>query len=196
MDEKPPEEFSQLLQRAQAGSPEAENRFCELVNDELRGAAGALVRNQHGLAQPTSLVNEAYLRLFRKGVVDDLRNRRYFFAVAIDQMRQILRERFRTRKSQRRGGHMNRQALDAVLDQYLDDFAVANALDYMLLDEALEGLKNGGATARQYEVLRLHYFVGLQQKEIADLLDLDASVISKELRTARAKLALQLRGDS
>ena len=189
-------DFSQLLARAQAGDRQEESRFCELVNAELRRAAACLVRGKHGVAQPTSLVNEVFVRLFRKGVVEDLKNRRYFFAVAIAQLRQTHRERYRRRKSQRQGGHLERQPLEIVLDHYLDDFEASRQFEFLMLDEALERLQNGSATARQYEIIRLHYFLGWQQKEIAETLDVHQSVVSKDLKAVLAKLAVELKGDA
>lgn len=192
-------DFTMLLAAAQAGDPadparrNAEAQLCELVNAELRRAAAGLVRGGNGLAQPTSLVNEVFLKVFRKGVCDDLKNRRYFFAVAIDQMRQELRERARKRKTLTQGGHLERQPLDVALDSYLDDFQNTRQLEFLILEEALARLKSGRATSRQYEILELHFFGGLELKEIAALLHLDASVISRELKTVKAKLAMEVK---
>ena len=174
----------------------AEQLLCNLVNGELRRAAARLVRGNHQLAQPTSLVNEVFLRLFRKRICGDLKNRRYFLAVAVDQMRQILRERWRARQAQKQGGGLEQVPLDVALDHYLDGFRASNHLDFIVLDEALERLQQTRATPRQFEILKLHFFLSQEQKEIAETIGLDPAGVSRELKVALAKLKLELTGDA
>ena len=192
-DDADKDTFTRLLKVAQSGDSEAERRFCDLINDELRDQATRLVRRVgNEVAQPTSLVNELFIRLFRKGIVDDLKNRRYFFAVAIDQMRQILRERIRSRKSQKRGGHLKRVPLDIVLDQYLDDFARDTQFDFEAVDLALQRLKEDGSSARQYEVVKLRYLAGVTVEETAEMLGISPRTVANDWKLARAKMYAQL----
>lgn len=194
MDNSLPSEFTQLMQAAQQGNELAEQAFCEKVNQELRQVAERVVRGAQ--AQPTSLVNELFVRLFRKAVVPDLKNRRYFFAVAADQMRQILRERIRAKLAQKRGGGMERVPLDIALDQYLDDFQAQNRFAFQALDEALERLREGKSTARQYEVVRLRFLVGLTIDETADVLGIAPRTVRGDWLLARAKLLAELSEDA
>ena len=195
-DVSDPHEFTRLLKNAQRGDSAAEQQFCRLVNDELRREAGRLVRaGREAVAQPTSLVNELFLRLFREAAADDLKNRRYFFTVAIDQMRQILRERIRRSRSQKRGGHLQKLPLDIVLDQYLDDFKDRSRFDFEALDQALERLKTGKATRRQYEVVTLRYLAGLTVEETAELLGISPRTVAYDWKLARAKLYVEIGGN-
>ena len=185
-------QFTQLLKVAQAGDMHAQDQFCERVNSELRQIAQRMVRGND--AQPTSLVNELFLRLFRQGLVDDLKNRRYFFAVAADQMRQILRERARRRRAQKRGGNLERVPLDIALDQYLDDFNDKNRFEFIALDAALESLKHS-STERQYEVVRLRFLVGLTIEETSEVLSVSPRTVRGDWMLARAKLRAELEKD-
>lgn len=59
-------EWTQFMKAIEEGDPTARDRLFPLVYDELRRIAGAQLANErpgHTL-QPTTLVHEAYLRLF------------------------------------------------------------------------------------------------------------------------------------
>src|SRR5205807_1348882 len=71
---------------------------------ELRQIAGGYMRRerQDHTLQPTALVNEAYLRLF-KGQEVTWENRAHFFGIAARVMRQILVDYARKRRARKRG---------------------------------------------------------------------------------------------
>ena len=50
------------------------------------------------------------------------------------------------------------------------------------------------ASSLQYEVIQLHFLLGHQQKEIAELLELSPHKVSRELKAGKAKLTLELKG--
>ena len=94
-----------LLDRWNAGDPEALKELIGVVHGELRRLAGSLLRHErpeHTL-QPTDLVHEAYLRL--SGLRDmPLSGRRHFYGAAAEAMRRILVDHAR----QRGGGEAGR----------------------------------------------------------------------------------------
>src|SRR5260370_37836734 len=94
-----------LLQRLHAGDSTAEKELVPLIYAEMRRLAARLMRGErpdHTL-QPTALVHETYLRLFK---LRDLgvQSRAHFFAIAARIMRQILIGSARARRATQRGG--------------------------------------------------------------------------------------------
>ena len=61
------------------------------------------------------------------------------------------------------------------------------------LDEALKRLEV--LDARQSQILEQRYFGGLSLEETASALDISLATVKRELRSARAWLAVELRGD-
>src|SRR5947209_4244842 len=97
-------EITLLLQEFNKGSEDALKELAAVVYDELRKVARAYMRNEkanHTL-QPTALVNEAFMRLF-KGKPVDWEGRSHFFRVAALVMRRILVDHARGKKAARRG---------------------------------------------------------------------------------------------
>ena len=81
-------EITQLLCKWRDGEPDAESRLFELLLPDLRRMARRYFRSERAghTLQPTTRVNEAFLRLVRaKGI--DWQDRGHFFAVAARMMR-------------------------------------------------------------------------------------------------------------
>ena len=96
------------------GEDGAANRLVELVYDELRRMAGAMMRREpagHTL-QPTALVSQAFERLLTQDVMKDPRSRAYFFAAAARAMRQVLADHARGKRAEKRGGGRERIPLE------------------------------------------------------------------------------------
>ena len=75
-----------ILNRAQAGDPNAASELLPLVYEELRKLAAARMANEaagHTL-QPTALVHEAWLRLTDNDPNTQFANRAHFFAAAAE----------------------------------------------------------------------------------------------------------------
>src|SRR5258708_16679654 len=83
-----PNEITGLLQDLRNGDSAAEGRLIEAVYADLRIIARRYMageRKNHTL-QPTALVHEAYMRVFR-GAPVDWRDRAHFMAVAAREIR-------------------------------------------------------------------------------------------------------------
>src|SRR5439155_20927277 len=79
-----------LLQRWRQGDDAALNDMMPLVYNELRRIAQIFLRRQPGhTLQPTSLVNEAWLKLFQNAE-PEFTDRAHFLAVMARVMRQVL----------------------------------------------------------------------------------------------------------
>jgi RNA polymerase sigma-70 factor, ECF subfamily len=103
--------------RAVAGRrPGGGRPLLEATYDELRRLARAFMRGErtgHTL-QPTALLHEAYLRLFRDAPVD-LASREAFFRLVGAQMRRQLVDHARRRGAGKRGAGLQRAEFDEAL---------------------------------------------------------------------------------
>src|SRR5437764_10373949 len=81
---------------------------------------------------PTALVHESYLKIF-PGKHGDFHDRKHFFTVAAQAMRQLLVDHVRRRGAEKRGGAAGRLPLDDAL-QVEDEIWDVTALDDALRD--------------------------------------------------------------
>ena len=95
-------------------------------------------------------------------------------------------EHARACNAQRRGGDMERVALDQAIDHVEKNHGV----NLLSLDDALRELD--ALNPRQAEIVVLRFFGGFEMNEIADQLDVSLSTVEKDWRMARAWLRQQL----
>ena len=171
-----------LLGGAEQGDSRAADQLLDLVYGELRRlAAYKLGREAPGQTlQPTALVHEAWLKLVGAGE-QKFKNHKHFFAVAAEAMRRILIDRARRRKTQRHGGQCERVEL-------WETRLAAPAEDDQLLavNEALEKLE--GQHPAQAQVVKLRYFGGMTNEEVAQALNISVSTVKTYWTFARAWL--------
>lgn len=182
-------EVTHLLQRWTAGDVDARNQLIPLVYDRLRRLAHERLRSapgEHSLST-SEVVHEAYLRLVDAPRLD-LPDRAHFLALASQVMRNLLVDRARARGAEKRGGGKAPLELEEALwisDAHLDTVTE--------LDEALARLE--ALSPRQSLMLQHRYFGGLTLEETAAALGVSLATVKRELRTARAWLALELKGE-
>lgn len=188
MDSSPPE-VTLLLRRWSAGDSDARAQLIPFVYDELR----ELARRRLGGApfesslDTTELVHEAYLKLVDARRVE-LRDRANFLALASEIMRNLLVDRARARLAAKRGGGARPVELEnhaLVSDENLE--VVTD------LDDALQRLAT--LNPRQSQLLQYRYFGGLTLEESATATGVSLATAKRELRLARAWLALELEGE-
>ena len=129
--------------------------------------------------QPTALVNEAYLRLMGQRRVTWL-NRAQFFGVAAQIMRRILIDHAREREAAKRPGGMR-----ITLDEGIRTVPPVDC-ELLMLDDALRELAR--IDERQAHIVELKYFGGLSEEEVAAVLSLSRTTITREWQSARAWL--------
>lgn len=171
-------EITQLLNRWSAGDESARDRVTPLIYEELKQIARGVFRRENArhTLQPTALVHEAYENLV--GVKLEWQDRRHFFALAARMMRRLLVNHANGRAAQKRGGGALRVTLhDADLREPDGEEEV------LALDEALTQL--AAHDERQSQVLELHYFGGLTQPEIGEVLSISESTVRREFKLAR-----------
>ena len=181
-----PSELSTLLERWSAGDEHARDQLIPLVYDRLRQLAHRRLRSSPGerSLNTTGLVHEAYLRLADAPRLD-LSDRAHFMALASQVMRNLLVDRARARMAAKRGGGTD--VLELQEELWISDEHGETITD---LDEALTRLK--ALSPRQSQLLEHRYFGGLSLEETAAALGVSLATVKRELRLARAWLALEL----
>ncbi len=180
------DEITRLIGQAMNGDAVAENQLCEQVYGELHAMARRIMSHDDTSLQPTLLVGKLFEKFFRNNGLKKAASRRYFFAVAASQMRNMLVDHYRRQKTRKRGGDRTRESLDVALDKVLVDFESSNQTTMESLDLALDHLR--AQNQRQYEVVMQRFFVGLTQKQTAELLNIDEKTVKQDWTLARAKL--------
>jgi len=182
-------EVTVLLRLWSAGDERAREQLIPLVYGALRELAhrrrgGAPVESS---LDTTELVHEAYLRLVGARHVD-LPDRAKFLALASEVMRNLLVDRARARLTAKRGGGARPTDLDD--DDWISDENLETITE---LDDALERLAK--LNPRQGRLLQHRYFGGLTLEESAAATGVSLATAKRELRLARAWLALELKGE-
>jgi RNA polymerase sigma factor (TIGR02999 family) len=177
-----PGEVTALLRAWGHGDLQARDGLMPLVYRDLRKRAARYLRHErpgHSL-QPTALVHEAYLRLVGQHRIPH-ENRAQFLALAAHMMRRILVDHARARRAAKRPGADVQIALDDRIGA-----TSPQSCDLLLLDQALSELAT--ADPQQARIVELRYFGGLAEHEVADLIKVSRSTVTREWRLARAWL--------
>jgi RNA polymerase sigma-70 factor (ECF subfamily) len=181
-----PAALTALLQAWSLGDALALERLTPIVYSELHRLAHIqMARERPGhLLQPSALVNEAFVRLMGSAG-GEWENRRQFYAAAARLMRQVLVDFARAEEARKRGG---RDAQVKVFD--MDELSRPQpsvSLECLIaIDEALTRL--GALDRTQAQVVELRFFGGMENGEIARILDISERTVLREWRLARAFL--------
>ncbi len=175
-------DVTRILNAIERGDAGATDELLPLVYEELRIlAAQKLSHEPPGQTlQATALVHEAYLWLVGEEP-QSWASRGHFFAAAAEAMRRILVERARRRQSVKRGGSLQRVALDEAILPVKDPQE-----DILALNEALDRLAR--EDDKLAEVVKLRYFAGLTLSQIAEVLDVTRRTVDRHWALGRAWL--------
>jgi RNA polymerase sigma factor (TIGR02999 family) len=181
-------EITQLLAEWSDGDQSALDELYPLVYDELhRLARRYMSREKKGhTLQTTALINEAYVRLVDQKNVH-WANRSHFFAISAQIMRRILIDHARRHAFAKRGGGAQQVSLEEVAVITRDA-----SRELVRLDEALKSLAE--VDPRRSQVVELRYFGGLNNEEIAGVLNISENTVTRDWNMARAWLYRELTG--
>lgn len=178
----PNNDVTQLLIDWRKGDEAALDQLVPLIYQELHKIAGGyLSRERSGhTIQPTALIHEAYLRMVAQQM-PEWQNRKHFFGVAAQLMRQILVENARSYSAAKRGAGEQNLPLDEALV-----YSTERPGDLVALDDALNSL--AALDPRKSRMVELRFFGGLSLEETAEVMGVSIPTVVREMRLAQAWL--------
>ncbi len=179
-------EVTQLLDDARRGDKVALERFYARVYRELEIVAQSHLRRQGPmtLIDPSSLVNEVYLRISRQESLPG-DGRGAFLAYASSVMRSVIVDYLRARGSERRGGDQVKVTLNTAVEN-----RDTGEFDFDSLNSVLGALQR--VDERAHRVVEMRYFGGMEIEEIARFLDVSPATVKRDWTKARIYLRHQL----
>lgn len=184
-------EVTQLLVDWSNGDKGALDELIPIVLGELQRCAHNQLRREHSnhTLQTTALVHEAYIRL--AGYKNPpCHHRAHFFAIAAQVMRRILVEHARGRGRLRRGGDRQRVALDEEILLLSESLGDSRHLDLLALDQAMTELE--AEYPRKGKVVEMRFFGEMNNKQIAEVLNVSSNTVIRDWNFAEAWLRLRL----
>ena len=181
-----PGEVSLLLERILGGDRSAEGRLFDLLYSDLRRIAAYQLRKERSdhTLQPTALVNEVYVKIFRQ-TPPEARSRAHFIALAAQVMRRFLVDHARNKKADKRGHHAQMIPIETALiyDERRSD-------EFLAVHDALERLREWAP--RQSQIVEMRYFGGMSEDEIGEYLKISSRTVKRDWAMARAWLHAEL----
>ena len=181
-------EITELLRAWRQGDEQALEKLTPQIYRELhRAAKHCMTRERDGhTLQTTALINELYLHLSDLKLID-WQNRAHFFALCARQMRRILTDQGRARRSHKRGGGEQPISLDVV-----PLVAPEASADLLAVDAALTSLAE--VDQRKSLVVEMRFFGGLSVEETAEVLKVSPDTVARDWRLAKAWLLREMSG--
>jgi RNA polymerase sigma factor (TIGR02999 family) len=186
-----PDDVTRILHEWKGGNREALDRLIPIVYEELRTIASRQLAREwrHDRLQTTTVVNEAYVKLFAQRQVD-WQNRGHFFAIAAQLMRRILVDHARRELREKHGGGVIHVELSDALSTAAE--SSLDVLDAVALDAALQKLE--ALDPDQGRIVELRFFGGLTVEETAAALGISPATVKREWAVAKGWLYRELTG--
>jgi len=187
--EKDNPDLTTMLRVWRQGSGTAFSNVLDQVYSQLKSIAAKRLNLHGGSATltPTELLHEALIGIMPTQM--DFKSRAHFFATMSLAIRSILVDHARARAADKRGGDFVRVTLTGH-----DVGEESMAADLLAMEQALTKLE--ALDPRAGQVMHLTYFGGLEQEQIATLLEVSVPTVKRDLRFARAWLTKTLAGES
>ncbi|MFN0102494.1 MAG: ECF-type sigma factor [Bryobacteraceae bacterium] len=166
------------------------NHLFSVAYEELRRLANSIRRaDPRATLSPTTLVNEAWLKLAGSGGVS-WESPLHFKRIAARAMRQLLIAAARRRGAQKRqSGAMFLVTFDEELPAAAPEGCDMDEI--LRLDAALEGLAR--LSPRQASIVESRFFGGMEVAETAHVLGISEATGARDWRVAKAWLSRELR---
>ncbi len=178
---------TEILIAIDQGAPARADELLPLVYEELRKLAAARMAQESPgqTLQPTALVHEAWLRLVGNAI-PRFDGRAHFFAAAAEAMRRILIDHARRKRALRHGGGQARVDI-----QEVEIAAAARDDELLAVHEAVDKL--AAEDVGLAELVKLRFFVGLTNKEAAEVLGVSEPTVERRWAFARAWLYREIK---
>lgn len=175
------QELTIILRKAATGDQKAASELYQSFYQKLKVMALQKMKNERGnhTLGATGLVHEAYMKLINVNQIE-WQDRKHFFAMASNVMRQILIDYAREKIAQKRGGDCDQVYFDEEFHSSLeekDQFVLE-------LDEALKELAK--FDARKAKIVEMKFFGGFEIEEIAELEGISTPTVKRDWAMARA----------
>lgn len=168
------------LRRVVAGEPQAGDMLFGLLYEEFKQRAHVALRlGGRNTLCTTELVNETWIRLH--GATVTATSRAHYCNIAARAMRQVLVDRARARRAEKRGEGRQPLSLDAAADVVVEDPA-----DTLALDQVMDRLAE--IDPKLAELASLYLYAGLGCDEIAQMRGVSERTVYRDWRTARTFL--------
>lgn len=186
----PTGEVTELLKQWSEGRTDSQESLFNLVYPRLRQIANALFRGEspESLLQPTSVVNELFIKLVNQRSLQ-FENREHFFSLAASLMRRILVDHARSEHRDKRDGGSKVPLHDELV--WVSTMPSADLLD---IDRALEELQK--IDPRKSRMVELRFFLGSTAEETAEILNTSKATVDRDLRFARGWLYERLQASA
>jgi RNA polymerase sigma factor (TIGR02999 family) len=174
-------EITVLLREWNEGKTAATEPLFDLVYPHLRQIAGALFRGERpeNLLQPTSVVNELFLKLIRQRSLK-FEDREHFYSLSARMMRRVLVDHARSERREKRDG-----GIPIPLNEEMV-WINAKPAEIMDLDRVL--LELDTLDKRKCRMVELRFFLGFTAEETAELMNTSKASVDRDLKFVRGWL--------
>ena len=182
------DEITKLLKAWGNGDKEALDRLMETIVPELKKIAHKHMGAERpgNILQTTALVNEVLLKLIPEKI--SFENRKQFYGLVANRMRQVLIDYAREQLTAKRG----KRTVEQLDDRMVKDAVTERSKMLLMLDEALTKLAN--EDAQKAAIVECHFFLGLTIAEVAELLGLSKTKVERDWNFTRAWLKREMTG--
>ncbi len=170
-----------LISQAAAGDQQAMDELIVMVYPELKRISAGIRRKQFSVTQSfntTALVNEAWIKINQAGVKAE--DRKHFYCTMAIAMKQVLINHSTQQQAQKNQGIQvtldGRQAIDSSQHEWLTN-----------LDKILAAIEK--KSPRMMHVFQLKYFLGMNEAEITEVLDISPKTIRRDWLSAKAVIS-------
>jgi RNA polymerase sigma factor (TIGR02999 family) len=182
------DEITKLIALWQSGDKNSENILFEALYRRLHRIAMDCLRNEPPgkAASPTSLIHSAYLRMMRADRLQ-IYDRGHFLHLAAKVMRQIVVDKARKRRAQKREGEM--ASADEVDSLVKTD---ADADEIISVDRGLDELAK--QSGRMAQLVELRHFAGYTFDEASVVMNVSARQLRRDWPVAITRLKIAIDG--
>ena len=181
--------LKQLLTQWSDGNTEIEEDLIRALYPEIKKIAKYHSKSsQNKMLQTTEIVNEAFIRIKQQQSVD-WNSKEHFLAIAAKVIRRVVVDFYRAEISQKRGGHNEHLTLERMQDIIKN--AAPSGMDWLDLDDLIQSLAK--IDPRSSQVVEYKIFGGMTLAEIAHILSVSESTVTRNWQFARSWLLMQLK---